>query len=85
MKKRNYIFESCITVDNNFLICQDNVYCLKENKNLGNIWSSIDKFKFIFSKIKINNPSYNIIRESIYKIHGQVENLVIMQKVLKTL
>lgn len=68
MKKRNYIFESCITVDNNFLIFQDNVYCLKENKNLGNIWSSIDKFKFIFSKIKINNPSYNIIRESIIKI-----------------
>lgn len=68
MIKRNYIFESCITIDGKFLIFQDNVFSLNENKNLGNIWESIDIFKILFNNVNINNSSFSIIKESLNKI-----------------
>jgi hypothetical protein len=68
MNKRNYIFESCVTINGEFLIFQDDVFSIKEQKSIGNIWSSIDLFKKIFKSINIKNNDYKIIRESILRL-----------------
>jgi hypothetical protein len=68
MNKRNYIFESCVTINGEFLIFQDDVFSIKEQKSIGNIWSSIDLFKKIFKSVNIKNNDYKIIRESILRL-----------------
>lgn len=65
--KKNYIFESCVTINGDFLIFQDEVFSIKEKKSLGNIWESIDIFKKIFKSVNLKNDDYKIIRESIMK------------------
>ena len=68
MNKRNYIFESCVTINGEFLIFQDDVFSIKEQKSIGNIWSSVDLFKKIFKSVNIKNNEYKIIRESILRL-----------------
>lgn len=65
--KRNYIFESCVTINGEFLIFQDDVFSIKEQKSIGNIWSSVDLFKKIFKSVNIKNNEYKVIRESILR------------------
>ncbi len=67
-EKRDYIFEGCITVDGRFLIFHDEVFDLKEQKSLGNVWGSFDIFKTIFSNIELEDKEYTVIRENILSL-----------------
>jgi hypothetical protein len=67
--KRNYIFELCTTVDGRYFILQDDVFDIKEQRSLGNLWDSIDIFKTIFNNISLeNNKEYQNIKENILKL-----------------
>ena len=68
-KKRDYIFEACMTVNDRFFILHDDVFDIQEQKSLGNIWSSIDTFKTIFKNVDIeNNEEYTQIKENIISL-----------------
>jgi hypothetical protein len=63
-KKRDYIFEACITVDGRYFVIQDEVFDIQEQKTIGNLWGSLDVFKTIFKNIKLEDVSYSQIREN---------------------
>lgn len=69
-EKRNYIFESCISVDQKYFILHDTVFDIQEQRSLGNIWESIDTFKTLFNTIKVNDSTgeYQTIIESLNKL-----------------
>lgn len=69
-KNRNYIFELCTTVDGRYFILRDEVFDIQEQKLLGNLWSSIDIFKNIFSNVKVSDDTgeFKQIRESIISL-----------------
>lgn len=84
--KKEYIFELCATVDGRYFILQDEVFDIKEQKQLGNLWSSIDVFKTIFSNVTVEDKTgeYNQIKESILSIpilEGK-ENLYELRNIL---
>jgi hypothetical protein len=84
--KKEYIFELCTTVDGRYFILQDEVFDIKEQKQLGNLWSSIDVFKTIFSNVTVEDKTgkYNQIKESILSIpilEGK-ENLYELRNIL---
>lgn len=66
--KRDYIFESCITVNDRYFILHDEVFDLQEKKTLGNVWSSIDVFKNIFKNTDIGDNDYTVIKEGILSL-----------------
>lgn len=49
----DYLFECEISIDGRFLLFQDNMYDLIENKNYGYIFESIENIKMLFNKIVI--------------------------------
>jgi hypothetical protein len=57
LKKHNsvhastYLFENEITVDGRFLLFQDNIFDLKQNKLIGNISESINNFIFLLENV----------------------------------
>jgi hypothetical protein len=63
--KRDYVFESTITVDGRYLIFHDEIIDNVLQESLGNIWESIDKFKMIFNNVIIDDINYMTIRENI--------------------
>jgi len=63
-KKRDYIFEACVTVDGRYFIIQDEVFDIQEQKTIGNLWGSLDVFKTIFENIKLEDEGYTQIREN---------------------
>jgi hypothetical protein len=65
IKKRNYVFEMCISVNGRYIVIEDQVFDNVEQKNIGNIWESMDIFKTIFKNTNIENNEYNIIKENI--------------------
>jgi hypothetical protein len=67
-KKRDYIFEACVTVDGRYFIVQDDVFDIQEQQTIGNIWESLDIFKTIFGNIKLEDENYNQIREGIISL-----------------
>lgn len=69
-KNRDYIFELCTTVDGRYFILKDEVFDIQEQKLLGNLWSSIDIFKNIFTNVKISDDTgeYNQIKENIISL-----------------
>lgn len=84
--KKEYIFELCTTVDGRYFILQDEVFDIKEQKTIGNVWSSIDVFKTIFSNVNVNDTTgeYKVIKESILSIpllEGK-ENLYELRNIL---
>jgi len=66
--KKNYIFEACVTVNGRYYVIQDNVFDIKEQKSLGNIWESLDIFKTIFQNTILSNNEYTQIREGILSL-----------------
>ena len=66
--KRDYFFEVCTTVNGRYFIVQDEVYDIVEQKDLGNIWSSIDMFKNIFQNTILEDTNYTQIRENILSL-----------------
>lgn len=68
--KRDYIFEACTTVDGRYFIMRDEVFDIQEQKLLGNLWSSIDIFKNIFSNVSVEDETgeYTEIKESIISL-----------------
>ena len=62
-KKRNYVFEAHLTVDERYFVLHDEVFDIKEQTKLGNLWESVDIFKTIFSNVQIDNPEYKEIQE----------------------
>jgi len=66
--KRDYIFELCTSIDGRYFILKDEVFDNKTKTDLGNLWESIDIFKTIFKNVKIENPEYQTIKESILSI-----------------
>lgn len=70
--RRDYIFESCVSVNGRYLIIKDNVFDLQEQKNIGSVWESIDVFKTIFRNTQLDIAEYKQIQES-------VENLPILE------
>jgi hypothetical protein len=68
--KRDFIFELCTTVDGRYFILRDEVFDIKEQKTLGNLWSSIDIFKNIFSNVSIQDTTgeFNQIKENILSL-----------------
>jgi hypothetical protein len=67
-EEKNYIFESLITVDGKYIIFQDEVFDIVEQKLLGNIWSSIDIFKILFERTKVGDSGFTNIKESFLSI-----------------
>jgi len=68
-KKRNYIFESCVSVDGRYIVLHDEVFDIHEQQTLGNLWDSIDVFKTIFNNISLqDDKNYQQIKESILNI-----------------
>lgn len=63
-KKRDYIFEACVTVDGRYFVIQDEVFDIQEQKTIGNLWGSLDVFKTIFENIKLEDDGYSQIREN---------------------
>jgi len=63
--KKNYIFEACVTVNGRYYIIQDEIFDIKEQISLGNIWESLDKFKTIFQNTILNDDEYTQVRENI--------------------
>lgn len=61
--KRNYVFECHLTVDERYFVLHDEVFDIKEQTTLGNIWDSIDNFKTIFKNVNIDNSDYKQIQE----------------------
>jgi len=68
VSKRDYIFELCSSIDGRYFILKDEVFDNKSKNSLGNLWESIDIFKTIFKNVKIENPEYQTIKESILSI-----------------
>ena len=67
-KKRDYIFEACVTVDGRYFVIQDEVFDIQEQKTIGNLWGSLDVFKTIFESIKLEDEGYSQIRENILSL-----------------
>lgn len=67
-KKRDYIFEACVTVDGRYFIVQDDVFDIQEQQTIGNIWESLDIFKTIFGNIQLKDENYIQIRENIISL-----------------
>ena len=67
-KKRDYIFEACITVDGRYFVIQDEVFDIQEQRTIGNLWGSLDVFKTIFESIKLEDEGYSQIRENILSL-----------------
>jgi hypothetical protein len=67
-KKRDYIFEACVTVDGRYFVIQDEVFDIQEQKTIGNLWGSLDVFKTIFEGIKLEDEGYSQIRENILSL-----------------
>ena len=65
--KSSYVFEAHISINGRYLVIQDEVYDLVEDKNYGNLWGSIDTFKMIFENIQGDNKEYMDLRENILK------------------
>ena len=66
--KRKYVFELFTSVNNRYLIVEDNIFDFETQTELGNIWESIDNFKAIFNNTIVDNTEYLIVRESILKL-----------------
>lgn len=66
--KRKYVFELFTSVNNRYLIVEDNVFDFETQTELGNIWESIDNFKAIFNNTIVDNTEYRIVRESILSL-----------------
>lgn len=62
-EQRNFIFEAHLTVDERYFILQDEVFDIKEQRSLGNIWDSIDTFKTIFRNVNVEDDNYKQIQE----------------------
>ena len=67
-KKRDYIFEACVTVDGRYFVIQDEVFDIQEQKTIGNLWGSLDVFKTIFESIKLEDEGYSQVRENILSL-----------------
>lgn len=63
-KKRDYIFEACVTVDGRYFVIEDEVFDIQEQRTIGNLWGSLDTFKTIFENIKLEDEGYSQIREN---------------------
>jgi hypothetical protein len=73
---QQYLFENHISIDGRFLLFQDNIFDLIENKLIGNISTSIDNFIFLIENIKFpEGPELKIINE----IKGVFSSLVISE------
>lgn len=61
---QQYLFENHLSVDGRFLLFQDNIFDLIENKLIGNISTSIDNFIFLIENIKFpEGPELRIVNE----------------------
>jgi hypothetical protein len=67
-KIREHVFESCVTVDGRYMVINDFVFDLKEQKDIGNLWESFDIFKTIFKNVNLENDDYKIIQENIINL-----------------
>jgi hypothetical protein len=67
-KKRDYIFEACVTVDGRYFVIQDEVFDIQEQRTIGNVWGSLDVFKTIFESVKLEDEGYSQIRENILSL-----------------
>lgn len=63
-QRRDYIFEACVTVDGRYMVIQDEVFDIQEQRTIGNLWGSLDVFKTIFENIKLEDDGYSQIREN---------------------
>lgn len=63
-QKKDYIFESLITVDGKYIIFKDEVFDIVEQKLIGNVWSSLDVFKLLFEKTNVEDEQFKTIKES---------------------
>lgn len=68
--KRDYIFELCTTVDGRYFILRDEVFDIKEQRTIGNLWDSIDIFKNVFTNVTVEDSTgeFNQIKEGILSI-----------------
>ena len=67
-KKRDYIFEACVTIDGRYFILQDEVFDIQEQRTIGNLWGSLDTFRTIFENVKLEDEGYSQIKESILSL-----------------
>lgn len=75
------VFNGHITTNGRFLILQDNVFDIQEQKDLGNLWDSIDTFKLIFKGTDSELEGYKEIQEKILSlpILENSDNLYVMR------
>lgn len=65
---KEHVFEGHVTTNGRYLIFQDRVFDIQEQKDLGDIWDSIDTFKTIFKNTNSEEEDYKEIQESILKL-----------------
>lgn len=62
------VFDAHITTNGRYIIIKDNVFDVKEQKDLGDIWESLDTFKTIFQNTESDLDGYEQIREDILNL-----------------
>lgn len=62
--KKDFIFSGYITIDEGYMIIQDHLISIKENKIIGYLWDSIDMFKILFENFKPNNDKSLELKEN---------------------
>lgn len=65
---KEHVFDGHITTNGRYLIFQDRVFDIQEQKDLGDIWDSIDTFKTIFKNTDSDIEEYKEIQEGILNL-----------------
>lgn len=68
IKSRDYVFEACLSINGRYLVFQDEVLDLVENKNLGNLFDSFDTIKTVLLNCESDDKDYMSLRESIINL-----------------
>jgi hypothetical protein len=83
-RKKEHIFEAYITINEEFMIFNDYLYSLKENKLIGYLWESIDNFKLLFENYIPDNEKDLQLKEDVlnYPLLEEKENLYELRDLL---
>jgi hypothetical protein len=78
------VFNAHMTTNGRFMVINDYVFDIQEQKDLGNIWESIDVFKTIFANTECEEEGYKEIQEGIKNIPilENSDNLQVIKHIL---
>ena len=85
-QEQGFVFEDYMTIDGRYLILNDNVFDLKEQKELGNVFS-VENLKTIFENLNVKNSPIvdrvkDILNSSKISLTEIKSNIIKQQKLL---